>query len=149
VRRLATEFGGCSAGLTYAGLTAAGDLLPCVPAPIELGNLLEEDLEEIWTHNKLLNYIRDRKALKGSCKLCVYSGLCGGCRYTAFATRGDWLGPDTSCPFGKNPYTLAWSAANGEIIASSEAYESKEACKEGMQSVKTNASSAEIVDKSM
>ena len=36
-----------------------------------------------------------------------------------------------------------------EIIASSEAYESKEACKEGIQSVKTNASSAEIVDKSM
>jgi uncharacterized protein YegP (UPF0339 family) len=40
-------------------------------------------------------------------------------------------------------------AANGEIIASSEAYETKEACKNGIQSVKTNAASAEIVDKSM
>ena len=40
-------------------------------------------------------------------------------------------------------------AANGEIIASSEAYESKEACKSGIQSVKTNAPSAEIVDKTM
>jgi uncharacterized protein YegP (UPF0339 family) len=40
-------------------------------------------------------------------------------------------------------------AANGEIIASSEAYETKEACKIGIQSVKTNAASAEIVDKSM
>jgi uncharacterized protein YegP (UPF0339 family) len=39
-------------------------------------------------------------------------------------------------------------AANGEIIASSEAYESKEACKDGIQSVKTNAASAEIVDNS-
>jgi uncharacterized protein YegP (UPF0339 family) len=40
-------------------------------------------------------------------------------------------------------------AANGEIIASSEAYETKEACKNGIESVKTNAVSAEIVDKSM
>ncbi|MDH5787268.1 MAG: radical SAM protein, partial [Candidatus Bathyarchaeota archaeon] len=100
VRKLATGFGGCSVGLTYAGLTASGDLLPCVPAPIKLGNLLEQCLEEIWTHNELLNYVRNRKALKGPCKICIYSGLCGGCRYTAFIAYGDWLGPDASCPFG-------------------------------------------------
>jgi len=100
VRRLAKGFGGCSAGLTYAGLTASGDLLPCVPAPIKLGNLLEQSLEEIWTHNELLNYIRNRDALKGSCKICTYNTLCGGCRYTAYISHGDWLGPDVSCPFG-------------------------------------------------
>jgi radical SAM protein with 4Fe4S-binding SPASM domain len=100
VIELAEGFGGCSAGLTYAGLTASGDLLPCVPAPIKLGNLLNESLEEIWVRNELLNYIRNRKGLKGSCKMCAYSSLCGGCRYTAYVTHGDWLGPDTSCPFG-------------------------------------------------
>ncbi|MGQ9719130.1 MAG: radical SAM protein [Nitrososphaerales archaeon] len=101
VRRLATGFGGCSAGLTYAGLTASGDLIPCVPASsIKLGNLLEQNLEEIWSQNELLNYIRNRKALKGSCKICAYNDLCGGCRYTAYITHGDWLGPDASCPFG-------------------------------------------------
>jgi radical SAM protein with 4Fe4S-binding SPASM domain len=100
VRKLATGFGGCSAGLTYAGLTASGDLLPCVPAPIKLGNLLEQSLEKIWVHNKLLNYIRNREALKGSCKICAYNSLCGGCRYTAYITHVDWLGPDASCPFG-------------------------------------------------
>ena len=101
VRKLATGFGGCSAGLTYAGVTASGDLIPCVPASsIRLGNLLEQSLEEIWVHNELLNYIRNRKALKGSCKICAYSDLCGGCRYTAYITHGDWLGPDASCPFG-------------------------------------------------
>ena len=100
VKRFATHFGGCSAGLTYAGLTASGDLLPCVPAPIRLGNLLEQSLEEIWVNNELLNYIRNREDLKGSCKICGYNGICGGCRYTAFVTHGDWLGPDPSCPFG-------------------------------------------------
>lgn len=37
-------------------------------------------------------------------------------------------------------------AANGEIIASGEPYESKESCKNGIVSVKTNAAMAEIVD---
>ncbi|WXG42148.1 MAG: radical SAM protein [Candidatus Freyarchaeum deiterrae] len=100
VRKLAAGFSGCSTGLTYAGLTASGDLLPCVPAPIKLGNLLEQSLEEIWMHNEVLNYIRNRKELKGACKKCTYKSICGGCRYTAYITGGDWLGPDVSCPFG-------------------------------------------------
>ncbi len=38
-------------------------------------------------------------------------------------------------------------AANGEIIASSgEAYESKDSCKNGVQSVKTNAPRAQITE---
>ncbi len=99
VRKLAAGFSGCSAGLTYAGVTAHGDLIPCVPAQIKLGNLLEQGLEEIWTHSELLNHIRNRKELKGSCKICAYKDLCGGCRITAYITHGDWLGPDASCPF--------------------------------------------------
>ncbi len=101
VRKFAAGFGGCSAGLTYAGLTASGDLIPCVPASsIKLGNLLEQSLKQIWVNDELLNYIRDRKMLKGSCKICAYTSLCGGCRYTAYIAHEDWLGPDSSCPFG-------------------------------------------------
>jgi hypothetical protein len=37
-------------------------------------------------------------------------------------------------------------AANGEIIAVGEAYESEDGCKNGIESVKTNAPIAEIVD---
>ena len=37
-------------------------------------------------------------------------------------------------------------APNGETIATGEAYESKDGCKNGIQSVKTNAPTAEIVD---
>ncbi len=100
VRALGTRFGGCSVGLTYAGLTASGDLTPCVPAPIRLGNLLSERLEDIWANIGLLNYVRRRGEVKGACGECAYSGVCGGCRYTAFALTGDWLGPDPSCPYG-------------------------------------------------
>ncbi|MBM9547821.1 YegP family protein [Leptospira sp. 201903074] len=37
-------------------------------------------------------------------------------------------------------------ASNGEIIASSEGYSSKQACENGINSVKANAEAAEIVD---
>jgi hypothetical protein len=37
-------------------------------------------------------------------------------------------------------------AANGEVIASGEAYESKDGCKNGIESIKNNAPIAEIVD---
>ena len=37
-------------------------------------------------------------------------------------------------------------AANGEMIASGEAYSSKVACMEGIESVKKNAHSAEVRD---
>jgi len=100
IKNLAEGFGGCSAGLTYAGLSAEGDLLPCVPAPIKLGNLLEENLEDIWTNSEVLNNIRDRRSLKGACGKCTYNKICGGCRYTAYEALGDWLDTDTSCPYG-------------------------------------------------
>lgn len=37
-------------------------------------------------------------------------------------------------------------AANGQIIATSEAYESKSSCMSGIESVKANAASAEVVE---
>jgi len=37
-------------------------------------------------------------------------------------------------------------AANGEVIAVGEAYESKDGCKNGIESIKTNAPIAEIVE---
>jgi radical SAM protein with 4Fe4S-binding SPASM domain len=100
VRKFAKGFSGCSAGLTYCGLSAQGDILPCVPAHINLGNLLEKNLEDIWANDETLKHMRDRKNLKGSCGQCNYNGLCGGCRYTAYFMTNDWLGPDLSCPYG-------------------------------------------------
>lgn len=100
VRKYFSGFGGCSAGITYAGLTAGGDLIPCVPAQIGLGNLLEDDLEDIWVSNELLNHIRRRGELRGACGRCAYNSICGGCRYTAYVVSGDWLEADPSCPFG-------------------------------------------------
>ena len=45
---------------------------------------------------------------------------------------------------GKDEYRFRLKAANGEIIASSEGYSSKDACMNGIASVKKNAPEAEI-----
>jgi len=49
-------------------------------------------------------------------------------------------------PDNAGKFRFRLKAANGEIIAVGEAYESKEGCKNGIESVKTNAPIAEIVE---
>lgn len=44
----------------------------------------------------------------------------------------------------KEKFRFRLKAGNGEIIASSEAYESKSSCLKGIESVKKNAPDAEI-----
>lgn len=41
---------------------------------------------------------------------------------------------------------LVLKADNGEVIATSQVYKSKESCKKGIESVKRNAPDAEIVE---
>lgn len=103
VNKLGPAFGGCTAGITYGSMNPQGDIWPCTIAPISLGNILEDDLETIWTESPLLNHIRRRKELKGSCGKCQFNDICGGCRFSAYVSNGDWLGPDPSCPFGAAP----------------------------------------------
>jgi len=46
----------------------------------------------------------------------------------------------------KGEYRFRLKAANGEVIAVGEAYSSKQACVNGVESVKKNAADAEIVE---
>lgn len=46
-------------------------------------------------------------------------------------------------------YRFRLKAGNGEVIAIGEAYESKAACKNGTESIKKNAPTAEIIDQTM
>jgi uncharacterized protein YegP (UPF0339 family) len=46
----------------------------------------------------------------------------------------------------KGKYRFRLRAANGNIIATSQGYSSKEACVDGIESVKKNAPTAKIVE---
>ena len=43
-------------------------------------------------------------------------------------------------------YHIVMKAGNGEIIATSQTYKSKDACKNGIESVKKNAPDADVVE---
>lgn len=93
---LAEFIGGCGAGRFYMAMKANGDLQPCVFLPLKLGNILEDDFEDIWINNKILHELRDKDLLKG-CNECDYRYYCGGCRARAYAYTGDYLSPDPGC----------------------------------------------------
>jgi uncharacterized protein YegP (UPF0339 family) len=49
----------------------------------------------------------------------------------------------------KHQFYFVLKAANGEIIATSEAYEAKASAKNGIESVRKNAAAAEIIDETV
>ena len=116
---LAEFIGGCGAGRFYMSMRANGDLQPCVFFPLKVGNILEDDFEELWKHNKILNDLRNKDILEGSCGKCDYRYYCGGCRARAYAYTGDYLAPDPGCIYNKEVYEKAareWDFPDGKTI---------------------------------
>lgn len=88
---------GCHAGILYFSLRPNGDVYPCTFLPIAVGNIRKQSLTDIWRNSKILNTLRQRKALKGKCGACEYRETCGGCRGRAYACTEDYLESDPVC----------------------------------------------------
>ncbi len=101
---LAEFIGGCGAGRFYMAMKANGDLQPCVFFPLKVGNILEDDFEELWKKNEVLSNLRNKDILEGFCGKCDYRYYCGGCRARAYAYTGDYLAPDPGCIYNKGVY---------------------------------------------
>lgn len=101
VMQLAEFVGGCGAGRFYMSVEPNGDLYPCVFFPHEeellLGNLLEDNFEDIWKRNRLLEDLRNKNILDDHCGHCESKNICGGCRARAYSYFGDVLAPDPGC----------------------------------------------------
>lgn len=96
---LTVLFSACTTGITSCGLSPEGDLLPCAPLDVKLGNLKTQNLQRLWLRDRALNMLRDRKSLKGKCHTCIERELCGGSRILAFSSSYDWLEGDMGCPY--------------------------------------------------
>ncbi len=88
---------GCIAGISYCAILPNGDVHICPYAPVRVGSIREESFDYIWKNNKIFKALRDYKNYKGSCGVCEYINLCGGCRARAYSYTGDWLGEDPFC----------------------------------------------------
>jgi len=96
LKQLAEFIGGCGAGRFYMSMKANGDIQPCVFFPLKVGNIREDDLEELWLHNHVFEDLRNKDIIEG-CGNCSYRYYCGGCRARAYNYFGDYLMPDPGC----------------------------------------------------
>ncbi|MEO2241064.1 MAG: SPASM domain-containing protein, partial [Euryarchaeota archaeon] len=88
--------GGCGAGRFLMAIRPNGDVQPCVFLPIKVGNILEDEPEELWDH-EVFWACRDRDGLEDPCGGCEFRYVCGGCRARAYAITGNVRGPDSGC----------------------------------------------------
>jgi radical SAM protein with 4Fe4S-binding SPASM domain len=90
---------GCLAGIGVLFVAHQGDVFPCGYLPVKCGNILEEELSEIWYNSTDLARMRDSDALEGKCGICNYRQLCGGCRARAFAATGNYMAQEPFCVY--------------------------------------------------
>lgn len=85
----------CQAGRTVIAVSCNGDVRPCAHNPYSYGNLLEEDLRDIW--QKMSDW-RSAQYVPKRCLDCAWLNRCnGGCRTSAKAFNGDWNKSDMWC----------------------------------------------------
>jgi len=85
----------CNCARTTAGISAEGEVYPCIGAPVPCGNLKTASFQEIWKNSKELNRIRGL-TLKdfedcGDCSLRYYCKRSSGDIYT---NTGNYTGKD-------------------------------------------------------
>lgn len=88
----------CSAGITSCTVSSDGTIRPCTNSGDTYGNILSEDLKDIWGR---MSFWASPQILEDSCKKCLANIICeGGCRVSSKIITGDIAGKDF---YMKNP----------------------------------------------
>lgn len=90
---------GCLAGLGILFVSHKGDVFPCGYLPVKCGNILEQNLRDIWRSSEDLARMRDSNLLEGRCGRCGYREVCGGCRARAYAATGNYMAEEPFCAY--------------------------------------------------
>jgi len=99
LRRVPYYGRGCAAGMPfgYIVVRANGEVNPCMLLQVNLGNVRERSITQIWQGSEILGQLRTRELLKGKCGECRYRMECAGCRGRAYERTGDMLASDLGC----------------------------------------------------
>lgn len=87
----------CPIGDKTLTIDASGNMMPCRRLPMIMGNVLENNLLDVWLKNDFLNKMRDKKNNLEKCGKCKFLEKCGGCRAMAAAVTGNPLAADPYC----------------------------------------------------
>ncbi len=92
---------GSTCGKLSLNIRANGDVTPCGFIPVVIGNLLADDLKDIWDNSEVLGRMRNKEP-KERCRTCRhYEDCLGGCTARAYAMTGDFNSPDPHCWVGR------------------------------------------------
>jgi len=112
-----SEFiGGCGAGRFYCAIDPDGTITPSVFMPVKVGNVREDDFEELWDTCPVFWDLRDRDKLKPHCGECEFRFVCGGCRARAYGYFGDYLAPDPGCVNNIDAWERLKGRARAELL---------------------------------
>ena len=88
---------GSVCGKLSLNIKSNGDVTPCGFIPIEIGNIVKDELKDFWSSSPVLEKMRHKKPA-GKCATCSsYDDCLGGCSARAFALTGDFNNPDPHC----------------------------------------------------
>lgn len=96
---LLEKHGPCVIGTCFIGFKANGDIYACpIRDEVIIGNIRNDNLEDIWNNSPFLNQIRNLDLLEGKCKECEFKSYCGGgCRAHSHIKYNDVTYPDPYC----------------------------------------------------
>ena len=87
----------CTAGKTLLTVMENGDLVPCRRMPIFVGNLLEENMYDLYKKSKIIKGLQ-KDTTPTECRSCEHSKLCaGGLKCLTYAIYGDLNHKDVGC----------------------------------------------------
>ncbi|GAB4433633.1 MAG: GeoRSP system radical SAM/SPASM protein [bacterium] len=88
---------GSTCGKLSLNIHANGDISPCGFMPVTIGNILKDDIVDLWKNSALLNSLRN-PVPQGKCKSCsIYDNCLGGCKARTYMLTGDFHNPDPHC----------------------------------------------------
>ncbi len=90
---------GCLGGQGFVFVSHTGIVQPCGFLDLPAGDLRREeyDLGNVWASSPLFRDLRDRAGYGGTCGVCEYRDLCGGCRARAWHKTGNYLAAEPNC----------------------------------------------------
>ncbi len=87
----------CTAGDSLLTVMENGDLVPCRRMPIVVGNLLTENMYELYMNNETLKSLRQDN-IPNDCEKCEHSNYCkGGLKCLTYAIYGSLNHKDVGC----------------------------------------------------
>jgi pyrroloquinoline quinone biosynthesis protein E len=84
----------CSCARSVVGISAFGEVYPCIGAPVPSGSLRKMSFHQIWTESQTLNWIRGLRLDDfAACKSCEHLKHCRRSSGVIFANTGVYNGP--------------------------------------------------------